>query len=119
MWDALGGGGPVDPIYKAINSLGMASALPPNHTVSRREAMQELWEKTGLESIDTRVIRIPIVYSDFDEFWDSNSVAIGPQGKLINGMSPQMRSYSARGYATTYRSASDGNASSTKHSQTP
>ena len=91
MWDALGGGGPVDPIYKAINSLGMASALPPNHTVSRREAMQELWEKTGLESIDTRVIRIPIVYSDFDEFWDSNSVAIGPQGKLINGMSPQMR----------------------------
>ena len=91
MWDNPGGGAPVDPIYKAINSLGMTSALPPNPTVSRREAMQELWQKTRLESIDTRVIRIPVAYSDFDDFWDLNSVPIGPQGKLINGMSPQMR----------------------------
>ena len=77
-----GGGVPVDPVYKAISSLGMASALPLNPAVSRREAMQELSEQSGLKSVDTRVIRIPVVYSNFDDFWDSNTVPIGPQGQI-------------------------------------
>jgi hypothetical protein len=37
------------------------------------------------------VIRIPVAYSGFDDFWDSNSAPIGPQGKLISGMTVQMR----------------------------
>ena len=53
--------------------------------------MQSLWEKVGLEAVDTRVIRIPTAYSDFDDFWDSNVVPIGPQGKIIAGMSASDR----------------------------
>ena len=41
----------------------------------------------GLEAIETRVIRIPVRYADFDDFWDSNTVPVGPQGKVIAGMS--------------------------------
>ncbi len=91
MWDIPGGGVPVDPVYKAIKSLGIHSALPPNPEVSRREAMQDLWKQSGLVTVDTRVIPIPIVYSNFDDFWDSNTVPIGPQGKLIEGMSTSAR----------------------------
>jgi SAM-dependent methyltransferase len=91
MWDSPGGGVPVDPIYVAMESMGMTSVRPPNPTVSRREAMQQLWEEAGLDSIDTQVIRIPVVYSDFDDFWDSNAVPIGPQGKIIAGMSASAR----------------------------
>jgi SAM-dependent methyltransferase len=91
MWDILGGGVPVDPIYVAMESMGMTSVRPPYPADSRREAMQEFWEKAALDSIETRVIRIPVVYSDFDEFWDSNTVPIGPQGKLIDGMSANER----------------------------
>ncbi len=91
MWDSQGGGAPIDPVYKAIHALGMPSALPPNPTVSRQEALEKLWNQTGLEAIDTQVIRIPVVYSDFNDFWDSNSLPIGPQGKMINGMSPETR----------------------------
>jgi ubiquinone/menaquinone biosynthesis C-methylase UbiE len=86
MWDIPGGGAPVDPIYVAMESMGMTSVRPPYSADSRREAMQEFWKKAGLDSIETRAIRIPVVYSDFDEFWDSNTVPIGPQGKLIDGM---------------------------------
>jgi hypothetical protein len=53
--------------------------------------MQGLWENAGLESVETRVIRIPTVYSDFDDFWDSNVAPIGPQGKIIAGMSAGAR----------------------------
>ena len=91
MWDLPGGGVPVDPIYKAIESLGLGSALPPNPEVSRRDVMQELWQQSGLVSVGTRVIRIQVAHSDFDDFWRSNTVPIGPQGKLIESMSTSAR----------------------------
>lgn len=49
--------------------------------------MQRFWKNAGLETVETRVIRIPTVYSDFEDFWDSNTVPIGPQGKAIANMS--------------------------------
>ena len=91
MWDVPGGGTPVHPVYVAMESLGIPSPRPPGAEVSRRDAMHALWEAAGLESIETRVIRIPVVYSDFDDFWNSNSGPVGPQGKAIQQMSPRAR----------------------------
>ena len=91
MWDVPAGGTPVHPIYVAIESLGMPSPRPPGAEVSRRDALQALWKDAGLESIETQVIRIPVMYSDFDDFWDSNTVPVGPQGKAIQEMSPTVR----------------------------
>ena len=58
--------------------------------------------------IDTRVIRIPVVYSDFDDFWDSNTVLIGPQGKLIAGMSTSEREQLRTDLRDRLSTASDG-----------
>jgi SAM-dependent methyltransferase len=91
MWDVPGGGTPVHPIYVAMESLGMPSPRPPGAEVSRRDAMQALWKDAGLESIETQVIQIPVIYSDFDDFWDSNTVPVGPQGKAIQQMSQTVR----------------------------
>jgi SAM-dependent methyltransferase len=91
VWDVPGAGTPVYPIYVAMESLGMPSPRPPGAAVSRRGTMQALWQDAGLELIESRVIRIPVVYSDFDDFWDSNSVPIGPQGKAIQEMSATAR----------------------------
>jgi hypothetical protein len=49
--------------------------------------MQCSWENAGLQSVETQTIRILTVYSDFEDFWHSNAVPIGPQGKIIAGMS--------------------------------
>jgi SAM-dependent methyltransferase len=91
MWDIPGGGTPIDPIYVEMESMGMTSVRPSNPTVSRRESMQVIWQKAGLDSVETRVIRIPVLYSDFNDFWDSNAAPIGPQGKLIDKMSASAR----------------------------
>ena len=88
MWDFWGGGAPVRPIYDAIESLGMPRALPPSPEASRQDALQEMWDKAGLASIEMRAIRIDVAYADFDDFWNSNAVPVGPQGKLIARMSP-------------------------------
>jgi SAM-dependent methyltransferase len=90
MWDVPGGGNPVHPIYAGMESLG-TWRRPPGAAVSRLGTMQALWADAGLETIDTRVILVPIMYSDFDDFWKSNSVPVGPQGKAIHEMSPSAR----------------------------
>jgi ubiquinone/menaquinone biosynthesis C-methylase UbiE len=108
MWDIPGGGAPTDPIYTTLESMAITSVRPANPVVSRREAMQDLWEKAGLESIDTRVIRIPVVYYDFDDFWESNTVLIGPQGKIIAGMSTSEREQLRTNLRDRLPTASDG-----------
>jgi hypothetical protein len=61
----------------------------------------------GLEAIETRVIRIPVRHANFDDFWDANTVLIGPQGKAIAGMSPATREQ-LRMRLRKYPAASDG-----------
>ena len=53
--------------------------------------MLALWQQAGLQSIDTRLIRVPITHPDFDDFWESNTTPVGPTGKAIHEMSPAAR----------------------------
>lgn len=91
MWDLPGGGAPVTPIYAAFKSLGKEAPLPPRPQDSTQSVMRDLWERAGLECVESRVIRIPVAYADFDDFWESNTVPVGPQGKLIAEMTPAAR----------------------------
>jgi ubiquinone/menaquinone biosynthesis C-methylase UbiE len=91
MWDIPGGGLPVEPIYRAMESLNMPRPYPPGSEASRQESMRATWEKTGLQSIETRVIRIRVSYSNFDDFWDSNSAPTAPVGQAISKLSPAAR----------------------------
>jgi hypothetical protein len=50
--------------------------------------MQGFWQAAGLQSIETREIRIPVAYASFDDFCESNIVPIGPSGQLISALSP-------------------------------
>ena len=91
MWDIAGGGVPVHPLYEALKSIGATPGIQPNPEASRREALQEFWEKAGLQAVETRVIRIPVVFPNFGDFWDSTTVPVGPQGKAIAVLLPDAR----------------------------
>jgi SAM-dependent methyltransferase len=91
MWDFPGGGFPLHPMIKALADLGITPAAGSNPEASRMEAMRAVWQAAGLRAIDTRIIRVPIVYADFDDFWDSNSVPLGTYGKAIADLSPSAR----------------------------
>ena len=91
MWDLPGGGPPNGPVSAVARSMGMTPQSLPNPAASGREAMQALWERAGLDAITTRVIRIPITYASFDDFWESNSLPAGPTGTMIHGLPPSER----------------------------
>jgi SAM-dependent methyltransferase len=90
MWDATAGGAPPAPVSAAARSLGMAPPSAPNPAATTRDAMLAMWQAAGLTAIDTRVIRIPVTFANFDDFWESHS-GVGPPGKFIEALSPEAR----------------------------
>jgi ubiquinone/menaquinone biosynthesis C-methylase UbiE len=90
MWDLPGNGIPLAALLAAMQSLGVPTNSP-NPEISRLESLRNLWEKTGLRDVDTRVIRIPAVYPSFDDFWEANTVDNGPAGKALHAQPPEMQ----------------------------
>jgi ubiquinone/menaquinone biosynthesis C-methylase UbiE len=86
MWDTLNGGVPLAPMQAALESMGKTFSRV-NSAASNRDAMQALWRGAGLQSVDIKVIRIPVSFSSFDDFCESSLVPIGPAGQLLRTMS--------------------------------
>ncbi|MEI8153148.1 MAG: methyltransferase domain-containing protein [Hyphomicrobiales bacterium] len=91
MWDFPGGGLPLEPIQAVLRSMGAPNVNPPGYEASRQDRMRAIWAQAGLQAVETRVIRIRLHYSSFDDFWDSNSVPVGPAGKALELLSPERR----------------------------
>ena len=90
MWD-FDGGFPLEPLLRAMKSLDMPVQPRPSETASRESEMRAIWEKAGMQSVMTNVIRIRVAYSSLDDFWDSNIVPIGPTGKTLSELSSAAR----------------------------
>ena len=86
MWDTLAGGVPLAPLETALKSMGKNYARM-NSTASKREVMQTLWQDAGLQTIETRQIRIPVTYSSLEDFFESNLVPVGPAGQILKTIS--------------------------------
>ena len=91
MWDTLNGGSPLSPVQAAIKSLGMPVAAGHSGTASQRENLRGFWHRAGLQAIEMRQLRIKVVYSDFDDLWNSVSARGSTTGEAIAGMSPATR----------------------------
>ena len=90
MWD-LPAGVPVGPIYRSLAKLGHPAPLPPNPAISKIEALQALWQNAGLNAVATETLRIEVSFKNFDDFWHTNSIPIGPQGKFIEALPQSVR----------------------------
>jgi hypothetical protein len=54
-------------------------------------ALEELWRSAGFGQIETRTIEIAVEFADFDAFWNSITMPVGPAGKAVADMSPDDR----------------------------
>lgn len=88
MWDMPGGGVPLRPLYRACVELGHGAQVPPSSAVSALEPMHQLWVAAGLAGVESCRIDIMVEFTDFDDFWDSSSIPIGPQGELLARLTP-------------------------------
>ena len=89
MWDSPGGGLPQEPFRTAAKALGLS--VPPPITgsnVTPREGLYALWERAGLEDIETRRIEIQMTYTDFDDFWQPNLALPPPTVQYVTKLAP-------------------------------
>ena len=77
VWDALGGGDPMEPIRTEMRALGLTPAAPPSVHASRMEALHGLWTDAGLEGIETRAITVRRSFDSFDNFWKVSTATAG------------------------------------------
>ncbi len=88
VWDYKNTGSPTAPLAAAMRAMGLKSPAPPSPQVTSLLALEELWRSAGFVQIDTRAINISVEFADFEEFWQSMTVPVGPAGKAIAAMSP-------------------------------
>ena len=89
MWDIPGGGLPQEPFRTAAKALGLS--VPPPITgseVTQRDGLHALWERAGLEDIETRRIDVQVTYTDFDDFWQPNMALPAPTVQYVSKLPP-------------------------------
>jgi ubiquinone/menaquinone biosynthesis C-methylase UbiE len=89
VWDYTQGGSPTAPLAAAIKAMNLDTSPPPSGKATSVDMLTQMWRSAGFDAIETRTIRIPVEFANFDECWDSMSVPVGPTGQTIRQMSPE------------------------------
>jgi hypothetical protein len=79
VWDMLGGGVPLEAIQIEMRAMNVTPLLPPNSSVSRMEALRDLWTGAGLDAIETREITVRRTFANFEDLWTTSmGSSVGP-----------------------------------------
>ena len=89
-WDMFGGGFPYEALHAELRALSVAVPRPPSPDASRIDVMRDLWAGAGLETVETREIRVQRTFVDFDDYW--TTVLTAPSvGATLSSMAPSQR----------------------------
>jgi SAM-dependent methyltransferase len=80
-WDITGGGLPYEALQGEMRGMGIAVPAPPSPDASRMDAMQDLWNRAGLEGVEAREIAVQRTFADFDDYWTTilGGPSVGPK----------------------------------------
>lgn len=74
-WDFLDGGFPWEPVHEELRALGLPPAAPPSAEIARLDNLTRLWQESGLEEVESRVITVEREFPSFDDFWATAQLA--------------------------------------------
>jgi ubiquinone/menaquinone biosynthesis C-methylase UbiE len=81
-WDIEGGGFPMEKVFAAMIEHGLSPLRPPSASAANIDSMRALWERAGLQQVETRQIRIQRHFRDFEEFWQACLLGGGTMAAL-------------------------------------
>jgi len=68
-WDMLGGGFPYATLQDEMTKLGQRPLWPPSAEAASIGALRQSWTDAGLIDVETHVIVVERIFSDFEAFW--------------------------------------------------
>jgi ubiquinone/menaquinone biosynthesis C-methylase UbiE len=87
VWDFAAGRGPSSHIRAGFSQMGITYEASVGTEHTRLQALTSFFTAAGLKDITTRVIDVTMSFSDFNEFWQSQTPRYTPFGKMIAAMS--------------------------------
>src|SRR5262249_22627976 len=91
VWDFAGGRATGAPLANGMRAIGIAPPITPGTRDTTCEALQSLFGKAGLQTIELREIEIEPTYGSFEEFWISQTGSVSPTAKFIGSLSESDR----------------------------
>ena len=87
VWDNLGGGFVQRPFVEGLVAMGVAAPAAGGLKNTGIEELQTLFERAGLDQIETRKIEIEVSYPNFDDYWSAQTGLANPVVQPIRKMS--------------------------------
>ena len=91
VWDFGPDLSPSGPLRRAMRTFGADVPTIPGTEQSGLDALQCLFFRAGLQSIQTTTFEVTLAYSDFEDFWSAQTPGYAPTTKVIDAMTDSER----------------------------
>ncbi|HEY6862917.1 MAG TPA: methyltransferase domain-containing protein [Burkholderiales bacterium] len=86
VWDFGRELSPSGPLREAMRAFGAEVPAIPGTAHSGLDALESLFARAGLRSIETRTIDVTLAYSGFEDFWQAQTPGYSPTAKIVDAM---------------------------------
>jgi ubiquinone/menaquinone biosynthesis C-methylase UbiE len=97
-WDYAGGMRMLHTFWETAVELDPTAPTEHAMRYSSAEELAALWERRGLESVETAPLEVEVGYRDFDDLWSGFMLGVGPAGGYCASLDPERRETLRRGY---------------------
>lgn len=91
VWDFGRELSPSGPFRQAMRAFGAEVPAIPGTAHTSLQALESLFLRAGMDSLESRAIDVTLAYSDFEDFWQAQTPDYSPTTKIINSMTESER----------------------------
>jgi ubiquinone/menaquinone biosynthesis C-methylase UbiE len=86
VWDFGPELSPSGPLRQAMRTFGADVPAIPGTVHSSLRALESLFLRAGMSSLESTAFDVTLAYADFEDFWDAQTPDYSPTTKIINSM---------------------------------
>jgi ubiquinone/menaquinone biosynthesis C-methylase UbiE len=90
-WDYAGGMRMLRTFWDAAAELDPRAPVESNMRYRTEEELASLWERGGLDDVETGPLEVEVAYDGFDDYWEPFTLGVGPAGMYCASLDPEQR----------------------------
>ena len=90
-WDYAGGMRMLRTFWDAAAELDARAPDEQGMRYRSEDELAALWERHGLDDLDTAPLDVQVGYDGFDDFWEPFTLGVGPAGAYCASLDPEQR----------------------------
>jgi hypothetical protein len=99
-WDYACGMRMLRTFWDAAAELDPQAPVESNMRYRTEEELASLWERGGLDDVETGRLEVEVAYDGFDAYWEPFTLGVGPAGTYCASLDPERRAALRKGCFT-------------------